>query len=45
MKKKINISIIILLFLLVSVFYPLTEMLLKVEWSNFSKLVTSNAFR
>lgn len=43
--KKSNINIVILLFLLVSVFYPLTGMLAKVEWVNFSKLITSNAFK
>lgn len=43
--KKSNINIIILLFLLVSVFYPLTEMLVRVEWSEFSQLIISNAFK
>jgi len=43
--KKYNINIIILLFLLVSVFYPLIEMLLGVEWTEFNKLITSNAFK
>lgn len=45
MKKLNKLSIIIFLFLLISVFYPLFLMLIKVEWSNFSHLVTSNAFK
>ena len=45
MKKFSKLSIIIFIFLLVSVFYPLAVMLSKVEWANFSDLVTSNAFR
>ena len=45
MKRKNSLSIIILLFLLISVFYPLIGMLAKVEWTDFSKLVTSSAFK
>lgn len=45
MKRKNSLNIFILIFLLVSVFYPLTQMLLKVEWSSFSKLVASTAFQ
>ena len=45
MKRKNSLSIIILLFLLISVFYPLIGMLAKVEWAEFSKLVTSSAFK
>lgn len=43
--KKINsLSIFIFLFLLVSVFYPLVEMLLRVEWTEFTSLIKSNSF-
>lgn len=45
MKKKNKLSIVILLFFLISVFYPLFEMLMRVEWSSFGKLVSSVAFR
>lgn len=44
-KNKISISIIILIFLLISVFYPLITMLLKVEWSSFGSLISSDAFK
>jgi iron(III) transport system permease protein len=43
-KNKIKLSIIILLFLLISVLYPLVTMLLKVEWSDFSSLINSKTF-
>ena len=45
MKRKNSLNIVILIFLLISVFYPLAQMLLKVEWSNFNKLVSSSAFQ
>lgn len=45
MKKISKLGIVILLFLLISVFYPLVVMLSRVDWSTFRKLVTSNAFR
>ena len=45
MKKRSKLSIIILLFLLIAVFYPLLEMLIRVEWSSFGALVKSTAFR
>lgn len=45
MKKKSKISILIFIFLLVTVFYPLLEMLIRVEWSDFGLLVSSFAFR
>ena len=45
MKKKSKVSILVLVFLLITVFYPLVEMLLRVEWSNFGILVTSKAFK
>lgn len=43
--KKSKLSIIILVFLLISVFYPLFVMLSNVEWNDFGKLITSNAFK
>lgn len=45
MKKRSKLSIIILLFLIISVFYPLLEMLRRVEWSSFGSLVSSSAFK
>ena len=45
MKKIFNIKFIIFIFLIISVFYPLTEMLARVEWNNFTKLVSSVAFK
>ncbi len=45
MPKKSRISIFILLFLLVSVAYPLVVMLKEVEWSNFPALLASFAFK
>ena len=45
MKKFSKLSIIIFIFLLISVFYPLAVMLMRVEWSNFNNLITSNAFK
>lgn len=45
MKRKSKVSILVLVFLLITVFYPLVEMLLRVEWSNFGILVTSKAFK
>ena len=45
MKKKSKISILIFIFLLVTVFYPLLEMLMRVEWSDFGSLVSSFAFK
>lgn len=44
--KKINkLSILIFLFFLVSVFYPLLMMLIRVEWSTFIDLISSNSFK
>lgn len=44
--RKINpLGIFIFLFLLVSVFYPLLEMLMRVEWSSFSVLINSSSFK
>ena len=45
MKKRSKLSIFIFLFLLILVFYPLLMMLIKVEWSSFGELITSNAFK
>lgn len=43
-KKRNCLSLFIFLFLLVSVFYPLVEMLLRVQWSEFTDLIRSNSF-
>ena len=45
MKKKGILTIFILLFFSISVFYPLLIMLSSIKWSNFSSLIASNAFR
>ena len=45
MKKKSKVSILVLIFLLITVFYPLVEMLLKVEWSDFGNLIASRSFK
>ena len=45
MKKRSKLNILILLFLAISVFYPLIEMLIRVQWSDFGSLITSNAFK
>ena len=45
MKKKSKLSILILLFLIISVFYPLLEMLRRVEWSSFGTLISSISFK
>ena len=45
MKKKNRLSIFIFLFLLISIFYPLLVMLLKVKWSTFPELLSSIAFK
>ena len=45
MKKTSKLSIFILLFLIISVVYPLVLMLTKVEWSNFGLLISSSAFK
>ncbi len=43
-KKISKTKILIFLFLILTVIYPLFRMLLNVEWSNFSTLVTSKNF-
>lgn len=45
MKKISKTSIFICIFLFVTVLYPLFEMLIRVEWANFSKLISSNGFK
>lgn len=45
MKKKSKLSILIFVFLLITVFYPLVEMLIRVEWANFGSLVSSKGFK
>ncbi len=45
MNKNSKLNIFILLFLVVTVFYPLVTMLLQVDWSTFSKLINSGAFK
>ena len=45
MKKKSKVSILVLIFLLITVFYPLVEMLLRVEWSDFGNLISSRSFK
>lgn len=45
MKKRSKLSIIILAFFIISVFYPLLEMLIRVEWSSFGALISSTAFK
>ena len=44
-KKISSLTIFIFLFLLVSIFLPLIEMLKRVEWSEFSNLITSTSFK
>ena len=45
MKNKSKLSILILVFLVMSVFYPLFEMLRRVEWASFGTLISSAAFK
>jgi len=45
MKRSNKLSIFIFLFLLISVFYPLVTMLIRVEWDTFLVLITSNSFK
>ena len=44
MKKISKSKLFIIIFLSIFVIYPLVEMLLRVNWSDFSELVTSNNF-
>ena len=45
MKKNYKLSILILVFLLITVFFPLLSMLSKIEWSDFNSLLSSVAFQ
>lgn len=45
MKNKSKLSIFIFAFFLIMVFYPLFMMLIRVEWSTFGDLISSNAFK
>ncbi len=45
MKNKNKVSILVLIFLLVTIFYPLVVMLLRVQWSDFSTLISSPSFK
>ena len=45
MQKKSKFSILIICFLLISIFYPLLTMLLRVKWETFPELLASNAFK
>jgi len=45
MKKFSKLSFFIFLFLLISIFYPLLVMLVRVDWSSFNELVLSDSFR
>lgn len=45
MKKHNKLTIIILLFLLITVFFPLLSMLYRIDWSDFSVLMKSIAFK
>lgn len=45
MMKKNKLTILILLFFLITVFFPLFEMLRRVEWSSFGLLIGSNVFK
>ena len=45
MKKRSKLTFIILLFLVVTVFYPLLMMLLNVKWDTFSDLLNSATFK
>lgn len=45
MKKNNKITIFIFIFLLVSFFFPLLEMLIRVDWSNFTDVITSHSFK
>ena len=47
MQKRSKLSIFIFIFLLISVVFPLINMLLQIDFSNnnFQNLITSGAFR
>lgn len=43
--KKNKLSIFILLFLIIAIFFPLFQMLIRVEWSEFLTILTASSFR
>ncbi len=47
MKKKNNLSIFIFIFLLITVVFPIINMLLKIDWkeNSFQRLITSSSFQ
>ena len=45
MKKRSKLSIFILLFLIITVLFPLFEMLIRVNWSDFTGLIKSISFQ
>lgn len=45
MKKRSKLSLFILAFLIISVLFPLIEMLIKVDWNDFSSLIKSISFQ
>lgn len=45
MKKSNRLSLLIFLFLIIAIFYPLLVMLIKVEWNTFPDLLASDAFK
>lgn len=45
MKKNNKLNIFIIVFLLISVFYPVVTMLIKVDWNDFVPLISSNSFK
>lgn len=45
MKKNTKMTIFLVLFLLVSLFFPLLEMVIQVDWQNASKLFLSASFQ
>lgn len=45
MKKKSKLSLFILIFLAISVLYPLFQMLIQVNWNDFPNLINSLSFK
>ena len=45
MKKISKINLLVFVFLLCFVFYPLIEMLLQVDWADFGKIISSVSFK
>ena len=44
MKKNIKLKVLILIFLLISVLYPLVNMITNISWEDFNELISSKAF-